>query len=184
MNEELLNKIIDVAYRNASVWKKFEIYFLAFKNSEVKNTLAEYKVTAKKVKNLEIEDCPENIINNVAKIIKSENINSHSLISDIYNILFNRPLLSGTMATVFILAIISTFVFQRPEIKEHYTKQEIEIAEKQTRETFELIASVLNKTKNTVEQEVLAKRVSKPIKQSLNLVNDYLEGENKNENIN
>ncbi len=106
------------------------------------------------------------------------------MLSDIYTILFGRPLLSGTLATVFILAIISTFIFKRPEIKQHYTKQQIEIAEKQTRETFELIASVLNKTKNTVEQEVLANRVSKPIKQSLNLVNDYLEGENTNENIN
>ncbi|MBK7105064.1 MAG: hypothetical protein IPH62_07260 [Ignavibacteriae bacterium] len=184
MKEELLNKIIDVAYGNASLFDKIKIYLMSLKNSEIKNLLHEYKNTASSIKKLDLEDCPDHIIGKVSKSIHSENIKSSSMLSDIYTILFGRPLLSGTLATVFILAIISTFIFKRPEIKQHYTKQQIEIAEKQTRETFELIASVLNKTKNTVEQEVLAKRVSKPIKQSLNLVNDYLEGENTNENIN
>ena len=47
---------------------------------------------------------------------------------------------------------------------------------KRQKQSFALISNVLNKTKNTVEQEVLANRVSKPITKSLYLVNDYLKG--------
>lgn len=184
MNEELLNKIIETAYGNASVADKIKIYFLAYKNSEVKKVLMDYKATADKVKNLGIENCPDHLINNISKTIKSENINSHSLLSDIYNILFNRPILSGTLAAVFILAVLSTFIFNRPEIKQQYTKQQIEQADAEVKYSLSLVANVLNKTKSTIENDVLQEKVNKPIKESLFIINDYINGENKNENIN
>ncbi|MFZ1289284.1 MAG: hypothetical protein WAR79_04310 [Melioribacteraceae bacterium] len=184
MNEELLDRIIDVAYGNASLLDKIKIYLMSLKDSEIKITLNEYRKTFAATRNLELEECPDSVINKVSKLLSSERIDSHSMLSDVYTIIFRRPVISGAFAVVFVLAIVSTFIFKRPEIKQHYTKQEIEIADLQVKQSFALISNVLNKTKNTVEQEVLANRVSKPITKSLYLVNDYLKGENKNENIN
>ncbi len=62
MNEELLNKIIDVAYGNASLFDKVKIYLMSLKNSEIKNLLHEYKKQHHQLKNLELEDCPDHLL--------------------------------------------------------------------------------------------------------------------------
>ncbi|MCB0752401.1 MAG: hypothetical protein KDC52_13090 [Ignavibacteriae bacterium] len=184
MKEELLNKIISVAYGDASLKDKISIYFLAKKDGEVKNLLNEYKHSANTTHNLGFEECPDNIIEKVTNSINSKTVQSKSMLTDIYSIIFRRPVFSGAVLGVIMMAVISTFIFNRPEIKQQYTKQQIELADEQVKQSFALVASVLNKTKNTVEKEVLTDRVSRPIKQSFNLVNEYLKGENKNENIN
>ena len=57
------------------------------------------------------------------------------------------------------------------------------MADQQVKHSLALIASVFKKTTTTVEKDILTDRVSKPIKESFNLVNEYLEEDN-NENIN
>ncbi len=82
------------------------------------------------------------------------------------------------------MAVLSTFIFNRPEIKQQYTKQQIEQADAEVKYSLSLVANVLNKTKSTIENDVLQEKVNKPIKESLFIINDYINGENKNENIN
>ncbi len=183
MEEKLLNKIISVAYGDAKIWERIEIYWLSKNNLEVKNLLEEYKKTAVKVHTLKKEEFSGSI-NREIENVKFEKFSSEkSLLFDLYTFVFRRPAVSSAILAVFILALVSTFIFERPEIHRQYTKQEIELADKQVKQSFALIASVFNKTKNTVEKDVLTDRVSKPIRESFNLVNNYLQGD-KNENIN
>ena len=60
----------------------------------------------------------------------------------------------------------------------------MKLADQQVKQSLAIIAGVFKKTTATVEQDVLTDRVSKPIVESFNLVNDYLQGENKNEKLN
>jgi hypothetical protein len=184
VKDELLNKVISVAYGDAAIKDKIEIYFLSLKNEDVKKVLKEHRKIALAAHKIDFEECPDNVIEKVSATIKSENLKSHSMFVDIYSIFFRRPIFISTVAAAIILAVISTFIFDRPEIKQQYTQQQIEQADSEVRYSLALVASVLNKTKNTVEKEVFEDRVNKPIRKSLFMINDYIQGDKKNESIN
>lgn len=183
MNEKLLNRIISVAYGDSSLLEKIKIHRLAKTNPEIKTLLDTYSNTAEKTHRIELEQYPNKIAEEIKRTIIKQNKYEKSLGYDLYSFVFGRPALSATILSIIILALISTFVFQRPEIHEQYSKQEIEAADLEVKQSLALIANVFKKTTSTVENEVLTERVSKPIKESLNLVNNYFEGD-KNENIN
>jgi hypothetical protein len=184
VEEKLLNRIIAVAYKDATFREKFKIYKLAKKDSEVKSTLDEYRKVANKTHNVDLENCPDEIVENVKKITRIKPRKDNSLLLDLYSFVFRRPAVSTAIFSVFIIALVSTFIIKRPEIHQQYSKQEIELADQQIKHSLALIAGVFKKTTLTIEDDVLTNRVSKPIKKSFNLVNDYLKGENNNENIN
>ena len=184
MEEKLLNRIISVAYNAASIWEKFKIHRLANQDSEVKAILNEYKKVASQTHNIEQEYCPDEIIKKVKNINKIKSSKENTLLFDLYSFVFRRPAISAAIFSVFILAFVSTLIFKRPEIREQYSKQEIELADSQVKHSLALIGEVFRKTTLTVEKDVLTDRVSIPIKESFNLVNDYLQGDNKNEKLN
>lgn len=183
MDEKLLNRIIAVAYDDSTLWEKYKINKLAQQDHKVRSVLEEYKNVAIKTHSLELEDCPEKIISCAKKFTKTKT-NNNTLFFDLYSFLFRRPAVSFGILSVFILAIVSTLIFKRPEIQQQYSNQEIQIADDQVKQTLAMIYGVFQKTATTVEREVLNNHVRKPISESFNLVNDYLEGENKNEKIN
>lgn len=183
MEEKLLNKIISVAYGDSTLWEKVKIYRLAINNSEVKTVLDEYKKVANKAHKIDLEYCPDQIVENVREITRIKPSKDNSLLFDLYSFAFRRPAVSATIFSVFVLALISTFIIKRPDIHQQYSKQEIELADQQVKHSLALIAGVFKKTTQTVEKDILTDRVSKPIKESFNLVNDYLQGD-ENENIN
>lgn len=183
MDEQLLNRIISVAYKDATFLEKIKIYKLANKNPEVKATLNEYKTVAVQTHKIDLDLCPDEVVQNSKKISKMKPIKENSLIFDIYSFIFGKPAVSFAILSLFVLALASTFIFTRIEIHQQYSKQEIELADKQVKHSLALIGEVFKKTTKTVEEDVLAYRVSKPIKESLNLIDNYLQGD-KNENIN
>lgn len=183
MEEKLLTKIISVAYGDSTLWEKVKIYRLAIKNSEVKAILDEYKKVANQAHKIDLEYCPDQIVENVRNITRIEPSKDNSLLFDLYSFVFRRPAVSASIFSVFVLALISTFIIKRPDIHQQYSKQEIELADQQVKHSLALIAGVFKKTTQTVEKDILTDRVSKPIKESFNLVNDYLQGD-ENENIN
>jgi hypothetical protein len=183
VDEKLLNRIISVAYGDASLWEKIKIHRLANKNPEIKSLLDEYTKVANTAHDLKLEECPVEILNEIKEVTSTRENRENSLLYDIYSFVFRRPAISGAILGVFIIALISTFIIKRPEIHQQYSKHEIEQADLQVKHSLALIAEVFKKTSLTVEKDVLTNRVSKPIKESFNLVNDYLQGEN-NESIN
>lgn len=183
MEDKLLNMIISVAYGDASITERIKVYLLARKNHEVKSLLEEYKSVADKAHSIQVDECPSELLKNVKVITDLEQKKGKSLLFDLYSFVFRKPAVSAAILSLFILALVSTFIIKRPEIHAQYSKQEIEEADIQVKHSLALIAEVLKKTSNTVEKDVLTDRVSKPIKESFNLVNEYLQGEN-NESIN
>lgn len=184
MKEEMIDKIISVAYGDASLQDKILIYLRSFKEKEVKKVLLEHKQIARKTQNLQAEQLPDRVVNEVKNNIKKNNFGVNSILTDMISVIYRKPILIGVTVTAIFLAIVSTFVIDRPEIKEHYTKQEIELADEQVRESLNLVVQVLNKTKTTLEKDVLEHRVTRPIQKSIFLVDDYLTGDKDNEKLN
>ncbi len=184
MEEKLLNRIISVAYNDANLLEKFKIYRLASKDRKVQTVLDEYKKVANQAHKVQLDYCPDELIEEASQITKIKAKAEKSLFFDLYSFIFKQPAISAAILSMFILALVSTFVIQRPEIHMQYTHQEIEAADKQVKQSLAIIAGVFKKTKTTVEEDVLTDRVSRPIVESFNLVNNYLQGENKNEKLN
>lgn len=184
MEQKLLNRIISVAYDDANLLEKFKIYRLASRDPNVKSILSEYKKVASKAHKMQLDYCPDELVEDTSQITKIKAKSEKSLFFDLYSFIFKQPAISAAIVSVFILALVSTFVIQRPEIHQQYTQQEIEVADQQVKQSLAIIAGVFKKTTTTVEEDVLTDRVSKPIVESFNLVNDYLQGENKNEKLN
>lgn len=183
MDEKLVNRIICVAYGEASLWEKIKIYKLAKQNPKVDTILKEHSRIAQQAHNVNIDTCPDEIIKNVKRITQSKQNKESSLLFDLYSFLFRRPVISGAIFTLFVIALISTLLFKRPEIHQQYSKQEIEVADKQVKHSLALISGVFKKTSVTLEKDILTDRVSKPIKESFNLVNEFIQGD-RNENYN
>jgi hypothetical protein len=184
VDEKLLNRIISVAYGDAKFIEKYKIYRLANKNAEIKNLLDEYKRTAKKTHSIKLESANDDVLKKVKSITNVESNNNNTMVFDLYSFIFRRPAFTAAILGIFILAVVSTFIIKRPEIHQQYTQQEIEAADMQVKQSLALIAGVFKKTSITVEKDVLTNRVSIPLMESFNLVNDYLQGENKNEKTN
>ncbi|MDX1699272.1 MAG: hypothetical protein R3250_01580 [Melioribacteraceae bacterium] len=183
MDDKILNSIIKVAYGEASFLEKLKIRKLAKGNSEISSLLEKHIQIANASRNLGTDAFPEEILKNVKNITRVSSPKEKSLFFDIYSFIFMRPAISAAIFSVIILSLISTFVFKRPEIHQQYSKQEIELADQQVKQSLALLASVFKRTTTTVEKDILNDRVSRPIKESFNLVNEYLEEDN-NENIN
>lgn len=184
MQDELLNKIISVAYNEASILEKIKIYSLAKKDDEVKRVLEQYKRVANQTNNLEIENCPDEILEKVKEKTNYKPAEQSSLSDDLCSFVFSKPKFVMGFAVMFLLTLASTFIFNRKDIHQRYTQKEIQIADKEVRESLRIVANILKQTSNTVEKDVLTDRVSTPIQESINIVNNYLQGDNKNEKIN
>ena len=175
INPKLINKIINVAYGDASITERMIVNWKASRNDEIRKILEEYKATAKSVHNMERENLPEYVIESVRRRIEFEN-ESENLISKIYFALFSKPIFSASVVSIFVLAIVSIFLFRQPTDTAKYSKAEIELAQQQLGESIAIVNKVFNKAEQKLDKEIINDRVSKQLNKGLNLVNEYLIG--------
>jgi len=175
INPKLIDKIINVAYGDASIIERIIISWKATRNDEVRRILEEYKVTAKFVHNINKEKLPEYVVRSVRRRIEFEN-ESENLISKIYFTFFYKPIFSAAVVGIFVLAIISMFLFRQPAETPKYSKAEIEIAQQQLEDSFTIVSRVFNKAEQKLDKEIINDRVSKQLNKGLNLINEYLIG--------
>ncbi|MBT8385779.1 MAG: hypothetical protein KJO12_00075 [Ignavibacteria bacterium] len=175
MSQKLMDKIINVAYGDASITEKIIVKWKAFRNSEVKKVLGEYKTTANSVHNINKEELPEFFIESVRRRIEFEN-ESENLISKIYFALFSKPIFSAAVVSIFVLALLSFFLFRQPATTYKYSKAEIELAQQQLEDSFTIVTRVFNKAEQKLDKEIIKDRVSKQLNKGLNFINEYLIG--------
>lgn len=179
MKEELLNKIISVAYSDAGIRDRIMVYFLSKKDPQVKAVLDEYRNTAAAVHMIKEEKYS-------AKVIIPENSEeeSGSFLLDLYTVLFSKPVRTFAVSAAIIIIAVSSSLLRKPEPQRIYSRQELERADAQARKTLTMVSNILHKTKSTVIEEVLPEKVSKPINDGFSIVKDFIHEEKKNENIN
>ncbi|NNG26041.1 MAG: hypothetical protein HKM87_00830 [Ignavibacteriaceae bacterium] len=175
IDSKLSDKIINVAYRDASITERVIVSWIALRNDEVRKVLEAYKATANSVHSIKKAELPEHIIESLNGRIELES-KSENLISKIYFALFSKPIFSATVVSFFVLAIISTFIFRQPATTHEYSEAEIELAQQQLGESIAIVNKVFIKAEQKLENEIINDRVSKQLNKGLNLINEYLIG--------
>lgn len=167
MNEEYLDKIISVAYGDANFVDEIRIYLDARKNPEVKKLLDEYRETARGVSSISQEEYSGKIP------IGRPGMNN--LLLQYFNIFIRKPALSAAMALMITAGVTGYFIIEHNDnYINGYSKSEVVTAEQQARESFAIVASIMNKTRKRIEKNVFTEKINKPIKESLTVVNTYL----------
>ena len=184
IKEELHNKIVTVAYGDAGLVDIIKIYFLTLIYPNVKALLNEYKLTYKSVRSIEKEFMPEILLEKVKSKTNTKKIKNDSFFFDFYTFIYARPLVSAAAVTLLVVGLIASALIKKPDYSITYSKEEIALANKQTRQAFAIVSGVLTKTENTLKNEILAKRVGHPIQKGLNIVNELFNEENNNEKLN
>ncbi len=170
INEEYLNKIISAAYGDAGIIDKIKLYLDSKKYPEVKKILEEYRKTAHEVHSLKHEEYKE--------AIPVYHPQSSNLLLLYLKLFFRRPFLSTALTLLLIAGLISGYLLmnEKPQPKK-YSAEEIRTAEQQAKESFVIVASILNKAENRLKNDVLDKKVNQPIQKNLIIINNYLKGE-------
>ncbi len=172
INKDLEEKIIAVAYGNSSIIDKIKIWFLSLKNQQVKILLNDYKTTANAVHQIDEEKFPDKVLAAVNNKIDFEN-EAGQMFS-----FFNTKLaVVGSLITIICFAIIFYFTFfNQSSTNTKYSEAEIELAQKQARESLEIVAKVFRRTEANLDRDILTKKISKPLNEGLSIVSDYVTG--------
>jgi len=181
INENLLNKIISVAYGDADLFDKLLVDRLAKKHSEVKVLLNEYKKTACDVKKIKEEKCPNEILVRIKDKTIDVNKNSKTFFSDFFSVIFVSPVVSTALVLV-VVGVVLYGVFVKTPHEHNYSQKEIELADKQTKQALAIVGKIFNETNITLKEEVFKSRVTKPIRESMNVVNELFAPADKYKN--
>jgi hypothetical protein len=165
IDEKILDRIIAVAYKDAPLIDRIRIFLLAKKNPEIKKLLKEYRRTANNIKKVPLEECPDSIIKSLD--IKTRKENRYLILKPAYVFVI----------TVLVISTLMVVLLNQNKEKEHtYTKAEIELAEQQVKTSLAIVNRVFKKTEDLIQEDILPKRVGKPIYKSLSIINEVLIG--------
>lgn len=184
LHEDLLNEIISVAYGDAGLLTKIKIKNLAKRNKTVADTLQQYVVTAKSVSEIDLEKCPEELIKKVHLKTDGKIKEEKSFLFDFYSVFFAKPAISAAATAVLVFVIVLSSFFNDGINTSPYTQSELETAERQTKEAISIVSRIFAKTKTTLENEVLAQKVSDPINRGINTINELFIQGGENEKVN
>jgi len=175
MNEKLKDKVICVAYGDASLLEKLKIYRLASKNQEVKQILDEYSKIAKIVHSIPEEEFTEKP---KIKLFINE---PKSLLEEIYLIVIGKPLISFASAVLLVFAISFSIINNKELSYEGYSIAEVKKASLDTKQALQIVNSIFTKAEDKIKYEILTEEVSKPINEGMNTINKLFKKEKKNE---
>lgn len=175
MNEKLKDRIISVAYGDASFLEKYRINRLASKDEAVKNILDEYSKIAKAVHSIQKEE-----FIGISKI-KMINDSPKSLLEELYLIIIGKPIISFAAAVLLVFAISFSIINNQELSYEGYSVTEVQKADLEAKQAFKIVSNIFSKTGNKIKYDILTEEVSKPIKEGMSTVNKLFKKEKENE---
>ncbi|MDA3860306.1 MAG: hypothetical protein PF445_03685 [Melioribacteraceae bacterium] len=175
ISEELLDRIISVAYGSASFFEKRRIEKLATENEAVKELLDEYKSTAQAVHSIPKEEYTGELkVKNISELSKS-------IFDDFYLILIGKPVITAVTTVLLIFAITFSLFNNRELTYEGYSVAEVQKANLETKQALQIVQNIFSKTEDKIKYDILTNEVSKPIKDGMNTVNKLFKKEKENE---
>lgn len=178
--EETMDKIIRVAYGDASAKDKREINQLAMRDESVQKLLNEYLETANSVHEIKIDECPPELVERANKGTIKHEVPKRSFVFELYSLVFSKPLVSAVAIGILVAAIVTSIFINRNNMYEGYSLAEIERANSEARMALALVGKIFNETGNSITQEILTDKVGKPINEGIKSVNKlFKEGEQK-----
>ena len=175
ISEDLLNRIISVAYGDAGLLDKIKIYLLASKHVEVKKILNEYKITSKAVDKIEIDKCPEDI---VERVKNSNGIVKDSLLVSFLNFinqLLHKPVFTVAILLIIISSVVSLLILNQKN-ETQIPNKHVALAEKQVKQSIVFVNRIFERTAGRVENDIIKQQVVKPVNEGITTVNNLFKG--------
>lgn len=166
-------RIISVAYGDAGLIDRLILFLGSLGNPEIKTELKMYRETAKTVRSLGEDSCPDEVLNRIKGRSIPVRVKDQAFLSDLAAIIINKPLASALTTIIFITVVAAAIIFNRP-VEKTFTQQEIAAADKQARYALQLIGSIMSQTEQTLKKEILSDRVASPIRQGIDIVNSLI----------
>lgn len=176
ISDELQNVIINVAYGKSSFWERRKIYNLSKKNENVRKLLNDYSKTASIVHSIHKQEYLGS--SKIQQISPSKK----SIFDDIYLMIIGKPVMASIATVILIFALTFSFINNQQLTYEKYTISEVQKANIEAKQAFRIVNKIFNKTENFIRNDILAKEVSKPIKNGINTVDKLFKKETNDEN--
>ena len=181
VSENLSNDLINSAYGDVSFMKKFRLHLIRKINPLADKIYQEHKKIADEIKTTRKDTCPPQIVNSVFSQVGITPGSKHNFREDLYSIFLFKPVYTFAVVLLLIGGLLFSVFQDTPKVK--YTNAEIELADRQAKETLLLVSAIFNKTSSTLTNDILPEQVTKRINTGVNVIEDLFK-ENKNENIN
>lgn len=178
IHQKIEDKIINVAYGDASIVDKLYVKWKTWRDKDLNKLFTEYRNTASGVHRLQPDELPEHLTDFVISktISKEKNKNIIQLISvHIYELLGSR-LIPAVALSLVIIIIISIFIFKEPANQNEYSNAQIELADKQFKQTIAIVGKAFNKAESSFNNEIIEKQVNKKLNKGYYLINNILIG--------
>jgi predicted anti-sigma-YlaC factor YlaD len=179
------DSIIKCVYREAAIFEWFEVYLHLKRCKSCKNLYIEHKIVATALRDLPEMECPESIIKKVEQTIGEKQFIKQSFAADFYSIFTRISFRTMVIGLVVVVVVIVFAMFYRNNFQSSqtikYSTAEVEKANSQAQHALVLISKVLNSTQTRLENEILPKKVAKPLNKSFNVINDLFKSGDKNE---
>ena len=94
----------------------------------------------------------------------------------IISLIFGKKAIPAITLVAISIAIVSFILFRDPTPTPKYSKAEIELAEKQFRESIAIVGKIFEKAEKDFGNEILNKQVNKNLSRGYFLVNNILIG--------
>jgi len=171
-------ELISSAYGDANIFTRLKILYLRKKHPELKALFCEYKSTAKLLKNIVPEDCPDTLL---PTSLKQNRKQYHPYLIKVLLGLINKPALPA--AAFLILIFITLFSVLKTSPEQSFSQLEVELANKQVKQTLVLVNSVFRTSTKQLRKNILSEKVANPINEGMNIIEDYIK-EKQNETLN
>lgn len=86
-----------------------------------------------------------------------------------------KPALT-TAAVLVISAGIVIFILFKNTGGNHYSKKQIQLAERQVKQSLVLVNKIFNRTADKLENDILKEQVAKPVHEGVSTINDLFRG--------
>ena len=177
-DQKQIDKIIKVAYGDAGLFDWIFIYLKSITNDEVKSLLKEYTYTAQTVHKLKGREVPNYLSERVKNITGGNNIRDLILPRISFGIVsfFGNKAIPATVFGIIFLVVISFFVLIKQTPTHKYSKTEIELAQKQLKQSLAIVGRTFQKAEKSFSKDVLNNQINKNLSRGYFLVNNLLIG--------
>jgi len=174
MNDKIVDKIINCAYRDAGLFTKIQIFILTMKDREVKELYCKYRATASEVRKIKEDELPERCVEKINENAGLKPSKDTSFFTDIVILFTSKPMIASFAAFVLLGILITAIYIKRPEQQIEYSQEEILKAGNDAKLVFETINKAFEKTKNEIEEEIFKDKIAMPLNKSLNKISKII----------
>ena len=164
IDKETLELIINAAYGDATITQRISVYVKMFSNNELKKIYNDYKLTAREVHNIKLEEINLNVENKNNGLITN-------IISKVVSFAFAKPLNVSFASIALLFASITVFLILNKNSGVKYTQSEMMQAEQDMKYSLAIVGKVFTSAENKLNNEIINDKVRRPIKKGFQIIN-------------